>query len=408
MPAIVQFPDVVEKALAEFGPLFQNKNQRQHLAEYLTGLFVADRKTVNGIQTEFLEAADQSCLNRWLNEAPWDPKAFNDARLAWLQKSHDTRYSKYGVIAIDDTLIDHYGKLIEDAGYFWDHAEERHKIAHDLMIANYVATSGKHFPLEFRRFKKEEQCKAEGVPFKNHSALFLELVDFCVERDIPGTFTFDSYFTNAECLNPLNARKRDYVGDLKFNRKVIWQGREMSADEMAASIPFEARKPVPDDPKGQWYFTKTIRIPKLDHKVKVLILWKSRTEAVASKILITNQVNWEVTRIRGVYRRRWTGTETFHRDAKQQLGLGDCQLRNGGGQTRHTYLVFLAYSLLLPQVQGKRVRDGLPTVLATTIGEACRGVFRDTLGKTIRWAIDKALSHSWSADQICSRLALPA
>jgi len=408
MPAIVQFPALVEKALEDFGPLFQNKAQRQHLAEYLTGLYVAERKTVNGIQSEFPGAADQSCLNRFLNSAPWDPKAFNDARLAWLQKEHDTRYSKFGVIAIDDTLIDHHGKLIEDVGYFWDHAEQRSKIAHDLLIANYVATSGKHYPLEFRRFKKEEQCQAEGVSFKNHSALFLELVDFCIEREIPGAFAFDSYFTNAECLNPLNARKRDYVGDLKFNRKVVWTGREMSADEMAASIPFEARKPVPDDPKGQWCFTKSIRIPKLDHKVKVVILWKTPTEAVASKILITNQVNWEVTRILGVYRRRWTGTETFHRDGKQHLGLGDCQLRNGEGQTRHTYLVFLAYSLLLPQVRGGRGHGGWPAALATTIGEACRGVLRDTLGKTIRWAVEKALACAWSSERICSTLALTA
>jgi len=391
MPAIVQFPDVVEKALAEFGSIFQNKAQRQHFAEYITGLYVANRKSVNGIQSEFLEAADQSCLNRWLNEAPWDPKAFNDARLDWLQKKQDTRYSKYGVIAIDDTLIDHDGKLIEDAGYFWDHVEQRSKIAHDLMIANYVAVSGKHYPLEFRRFKKEEQCEVEGVPFKNHSALFVELVDFCVERNIPGTFTFDSYFTNAECLNPLNARKRDYVGALKFNRKVIWSGKEMSADEMAASIPPESRKQMPDDPKKQWYFTKSIRIPKLDHKVKVLILWKSQKDEVASKILITNQLNMEVTRFVRVYRRRWTGTETFHRDGKQQLGLGDCQLRNGEGHTRHVYLVFMAYSLLMPQLRGERAH-GWSTALASTIGEACRGVLRDTLGKTIRWAIEKTQS----------------
>ena len=38
-----------------------------------------------------------------------------------------------------------------------------------------------------------------------------------------------------------------------------------------------------------------------------------------------------------VYRHRWTGTETFHRDGKQQLGLGDCQVRSGKGQTRHVY-----------------------------------------------------------------------
>jgi len=40
------------------------------------------------------------------------------------------------VIAIDNVLIDHYGKTIEDVGYFWDHVEERYKIAHDYVFAN--------------------------------------------------------------------------------------------------------------------------------------------------------------------------------------------------------------------------------------------------------------------------------
>ena len=61
---------------------------------------------------------------------------------------------------------------------------------------------------------------------------------------------------------------------------------------------------------------------------------------------MTNRITWEVSRIVRVYRHRWTGTETFHRDGKQQLGLGDCQLRDVQGQTRHMYLVMLAYSLL--------------------------------------------------------------
>ena len=403
MPAIVRFPEVVEQALVVLGPLFHNQRQRQHLGEYLTGLYVAQRKSVNGINAEFADTTDQSCLNRWLNESPWDVSALNEARLAELQKRHDTRYSKYGVIAVDDTLIDHDGKLIEDAGYFWDHAEQKSKIAHDLLIANYVATSGKHYPLEFRRFRKQEQCGEEE--FKSHSQLFLELVDFCIARDIPGAFVFDSYFTNAEILNPLNARKRDYVGDLKFNRKVVWSGREMSADDMAASIPFEDRKPVETDGKKQWYFSRSIRIPRLDHKVKVVILWKSQREAAASKIIITNQLNWEVKRIVGAYRRRWTGTETFHRDGKQHLGLGDCQLRSGEGQTRHTYLVFLAYSLLLPQMSGNRARDW-STALVSTVGDACRAVLRDTLARTIRWVVDKVREHAWSSEKVCATLAL--
>ena len=55
-----------------------------------------------------------------------------------------------GRIVIDNVLIDHNGKFIQDAGWFWDHAEQRNKIAHDYLIANYVCASGKHCPLEFR------------------------------------------------------------------------------------------------------------------------------------------------------------------------------------------------------------------------------------------------------------------
>ena len=78
-----------------------------------------------------------------------------------------------------------------------------------------------------------------------------------------------------------------------------------------------------------------------------LILWNKRRDNKPCKILVTNRVTWEVTRILGAYRDRWTGTETFHRDGKQELGMGDCQLRDGQGQTRHMYLVMLAYTLLM-------------------------------------------------------------
>ena len=85
-----------------------------------------------------------------------------------------------------------------------------------------------------------------------------------------------------------------------------------------------------------------------------MLFWKDRQAPAASKALVSNRVVWEVLRMLKVYRHRWTGTETFHRDAKQQLGLGDCQVRSGracpgldpGGQTRHMYLVSVAYSLL--------------------------------------------------------------
>src|SRR5437667_12751016 len=113
MAGIIGYPQVVAEALREFGDLLPNEPQRHHFAEYLTGLFVADRKNVCGINREFAQTTDQSCLNRFLTEADWDVAQLNRRRLDFLQEDPSTRYSAQGVIPIDNTLIDHYGQLIE-------------------------------------------------------------------------------------------------------------------------------------------------------------------------------------------------------------------------------------------------------------------------------------------------------
>jgi hypothetical protein len=194
MPTIVDFPAIVKEAQESFGDLFDNEPARRHVAEYLTGLMVAERKTITGINRECVVTTDQSCLNRWLTEVSSDVTAINDRRLAWLQRDPKTRYSSRGVIATDNTLVDHAGKLIEDVGWFWDHAEQRHVIAHDSLIANSVCPSAAHYPIGWRRFKKKDACSAEE--FKDHTQLCLELIDDVIARDIPGDFTFDSSLTH--------------------------------------------------------------------------------------------------------------------------------------------------------------------------------------------------------------------
>jgi SRSO17 transposase len=131
MPALVAIPPVVEELLVQFGDFFPNEPARRHFAEYLTGLFIAEHKTVSGINREFAATTDQSCLNRSLTKARWDVERINQHRLDWLQSDPTTRYRQDGVIAIDNTLIDHAGQLIDDVGWFWDHAEQRQLIAHD-------------------------------------------------------------------------------------------------------------------------------------------------------------------------------------------------------------------------------------------------------------------------------------
>ena len=411
MAGIIDYPQVVRDALRDFYTVFPNDPQRRHFAEYLTGLFVAEHKTVLGIHRECARITDQSCLNRFLTAADWDPEQLNRRRLELLQRDPATRYSAHGVIAIDNVLIDHDGYLIPDAGFLWDHSEHRYKIAQDYLFANYVCTSGKHYPLHFRRFCSEDICDALEKPFRSHTELCIGLIDWACGQGIPGDFTFDSYFTSAEILNHIHGkqlpggRPRGYVGDLKFNRRLLWRGRTLKASELAAAVAAGARKLVQVGERRQWYFTACLRIPGVGHKVRVVILWKRREDREAAKVLVTNRTTWEVGRILRAYRHRWTGTETFHRDGKQQLGMGDCQLRDHQGQTRHMHLVMLAYSLLMRQLKQGHACEWAYRKL-TTIGEACRAVLRETLRETLTWAIERVTRNAWEVQRVVAHLNL--
>ena len=417
---IINPPSIVQNALDEFlAPLFDNTPQRKHLANYLTGLMIADNKTIDGMTNEMPNASDQSCLNRFMTEVDWDHVAMNKARIDWLQQSDDTKFHERGVIAIDDVLLEKSGKFIKDSGTFWDHSEQRYKHAQDLIIINYVhPSSKKHYPLEFRRFKKENQCEWTGEEFKKMTALTIELIDECQEKNIPGCFTFDSFYTVSEIQNHINSLKnedgteRGYVGDLKFNRKLTFKGVEQQAVEFAKTIPPEDRKPVTVDGKKQWYLSVCVKMPNVDHKVRIVILWKYKNDAELRKILVTNKIHWNAERIIETYRCRWTGTETFHRDGKQEPGLEDCQLRSGVGQTRHIYCVFLAHSLLVRELDKANVSEWA-FVKLSTIGESCRALLRESLRSLLGWVVEQfdvplrsERDRAKRFDTICRRLGI--
>jgi Transposase DDE domain. len=408
---IIHPPKIVQNAVDEFlAPLFKNKPQRKHLANYLTGLMISENKTIAGMTAEMPNASDQSCLNRFLTEVEWDEHAVNQARIDWLQQFDDTKFHPRGVIAIDDVLLDKTGKFIKDSGTFWDHSEQRYKHAQDLIIVNYVhPTSGKHYPLEFKRFKKENQCEWIGEEFKKMTTLTVELIDWCHEKKVLGNFTFDSFYTCAEIQNHIHALKnedgteRGYVGDLKFNRKLTFKGVEQQAVEFARTIPPSDRKPVTVDGIKQWYLSVCVKMPNIDHKVRVVILWRYKNDAEPRKILVTNKIHWNAERIIETYRGRWTGTETFHRDGKQELGLGDCQLRDGEGQTRHTYMVFLAYSLLVRELDKTSV-SGWASVKLSTIGESRRALLRESIRTMIGWIVGEGETVARSGGNVSRRL----
>src|SRR5258708_23101676 len=89
MPWIIEIPTIAERAVKEFGELFLNEPERRHFAEYLTGLLIAERKPVLGINSELAQMTDQSRLNRFLTDAKWSERKLNQREKVLGQESLD-------------------------------------------------------------------------------------------------------------------------------------------------------------------------------------------------------------------------------------------------------------------------------------------------------------------------------
>ncbi len=59
----------------------------------------------------------------------------------------------------------------------------------------------------------------------------------------------------------------------------------------------------------------------------------------------------------------------------------------------------------MAQLPQGRAREWAAAKLPT-IGEACRAVLRETLGKTLTWAVERATQEGWSPERINAHLAL--
>jgi hypothetical protein len=101
---------------------------------------------------------------------------------------------------------------------------------------------------------------------------------------------------------------------------------------------------------------------------------------------------------------RWP-IESFHRDAKQRLGLEDYQVRKIKGVKRHIAMVFFAYVLLQLGSGFDRIMGNLKANLRT-IGSRCRLAGTEMLSSLVRFVV-KMTHRDMDAKKIMDLLTKP-
>ncbi|NKE37538.1 IS701 family transposase [Natronococcus sp. JC468] len=359
-------------------------HQKHHAKTYVTGLVAASNKTVDGIATHVLPAKSERALNKFLTEYDWDEDRLNRERLELLQTNNETRWSSEGVVIIDDTFTHKTGENIPNAGKFYDHSTRGHIWGQNLSYAIY-ADKKTTYPLCFRLYEKHSKTRVQ---------LAKELVDECIEIGVPAdTYLFDIPYCSGEFIDHLEGYDKEWVSAIKSDRNVVYASERMRVDALAERIDTQPRTV---DSEIYHIWTKKLQVSKLG-KVKVLITEKESSDEDGErsiKYIVSNKIDAPASHLIALYAMRWR-IETFFRDTKQDLGLGDCELRSHAGASRHWHLLMLAYSLLKLGV----AQSALGTVLsrATSLRADLKLSFREAIQNLLSWALS---SPSRSIDDL--------
>ena len=371
-----------ESLLAEelkiFRPCF-SKPQWHHFQTYVTGLVVGEKgeKNVMDIAANAMGGKNQSSLNRFLTQSTLNMRQLNARRL-----THFLSERNGGVLSLDDTLMEKYGKFMEAVGWLYDPTQKRNVLAHNI-VTTFYSNGSVQVPLHLAPYIKAELCDNADWHFKTKIQLAIELLAKALVYVKPDIVAFDEWYFSKEMVKFLNTSHQHWVTQAKTNRMVEWNGNWISSKTLFQQVPHSSYTRISktvEEKRYRWYCE--IILPMKHVGTVKLVLLKARKNSRAFRVLVSNAITQSGESLLQSYKKRWD-IEVFYRDCKQHLGLSEYQVRGLGPVVIHLQLVFLTYTLL------KNCRS--PALLAIldglkAIGSICQRIKR--------WIFDKIHEHS--------------
>jgi len=403
MYILTRYPCIVERYAPQFEHVFSEEGYR-YFRRFLSGVLVSENKTLEAINRLFvLEPRHQSSFNRFVNRQSFDLEALNRARVGLMQQCEATRFKSAiggGVLALDDSLMRHYGKHFQNIYYLYDHVGENYTFAHNLVSLHYsddktdypvshqlwlppdweaVATKMRQMdihvnqnkwdnrlaePRKWRQYMRERfkdlQFRVVALQQTYQTKLVIGLGMLRHFRrhypDLDLPLAIDGGYTSVDFCHLVDEElQMSYVGSLADYQQVELAGSEkVSLHHFKERLLKEHHEGKPKffkttvHYKGQtetyYAYCATHRINGFSKRQRLVIAFKHENLDDTPCFSISNRHHWFASGILRIRRHRWP-VETFHQEGKEE-GLDKYQLRNFDGINSHIAFVSTAYTML--------------------------------------------------------------
>jgi hypothetical protein len=376
-------------------------------------------------------------------EAGWAAEALMPRHRAVVAGAHRGRGRE--VISLDWTYAHHErGRKMWAVHNAWDHVE--HRLASDqTVVPAVVANRGRLDGIEVvvqqpDRHEAEmaylqEKEPARDTPLETARGRLLERLHDRMHRledqkrteiareivtplEREGHFpqahdAFDNGVLNLELTRGIEHAGKHWVSELESSRHIQWQGQwrrvEAVAEALRHAHPESFRLMRVRCRNGQtkafWAFTNVVRLKRYGRK-RLVIVQESEALRDAPRLLLTDALHWESSRVIETWSDRWT-SEIFHEFGKQVCGLETAQVRQEEAVKRHFRLSGVAPSLLQQApASGSATERFTFAQGATTIGQKVRTIAREALQSLLK-LVEQLLAQGHSCEHMLEVL-MPA
>jgi len=358
---IKEIPARVKTLLSWYKKQF-TRPQYKNFRDLVTGLIVSDNKTVQEI-ADCYGRVDQSSLNRFLTSSEWNHDRINDKRISQIKKHH--KLGK-GILICDPTHLHKFGKAMEYANYHYSGMTKEKEWGY-FLVNSFFTDGSIEFPVCADFYIREEDAD-EKHPFKTIREICLEQLDYAMKKLQIWLFIADAGLYADFLIQNIRSRGLKYIIGARVTNNISIGGKKRISigDYMLTLTDDDFKRQFID---GEIYFLHTVDVSERNvGKEKLLISYKAGDEENI-RINVTNLMQHGDKSVLYLLLKRWK-IETWHRDAKQHLGLEDCQMRNFGAIQKVVCAILVAYTQVILMKNDALLKPLQRAI--QTIGEGCR------------------------------------
>jgi hypothetical protein len=320
---------------------FFTKPQYENFCRAELGLIAAGKKEhdVKSINELFIDAKDQSSLNRFMTSPKWSiSDVAKEGQELLLNETQLDTSLEYEIL--DDTVCRKYSTKTQMTCY--NHSTMLGTVlSHDYVTGLYV-NNDVAVPDGLKLYGSEKRCKDKQVAFKTRVELAGELIDEHKREAKRTIMLWDSWYMCQDIVKKCESHGYSWMGEIKSNRIVFYEDKKYHLWELLDLLRCEGMlSDVIVD--GEVYNACQLEafIPAIG-RVCFVVNVEADTKDV--HLLCTNLTGCSLEELVG-HALVMCRINKFHKETKF-LGFGEYRFRTSEAALIHAHLVVLAYILL--------------------------------------------------------------